>query len=208
MFCYGGQVDDERAGLRERKKQETRIALSWAAVRLVVERGLDNVRVEDIAAEAGVSVRTFSNYFANKAEAIAARHLDRSKLIAAELRARPAGEPLWAAITNAVLAGFAMGQESATPDPQWLEGIRLMMAEPALQGELFKAGAAAEAEFAAAIAERTGADLTKDVYPRLVAGAVGAAVTVAIQQSLSADPPLPMESILRDVFQRLGDGLA
>ena len=208
MFCYGGQVDDERAGLRERKKQETRIALSWAAVRLVVERGLDNVRVEDIAAEAGVSVRTFSNYFANKAEAIAARHLDRSKLIAAELRARPAGEPLWAAITNAVLAGFAMGQESATPDPQWLEGIRLMMAEPALQGELFKAGAAADAEFAAAIAERTGADLTKDVYPRLVAGAVGAAVTVAIQQSLSADPPLPMESILRDVFQRLGDGLA
>jgi len=208
MFCYGGQVDDERAGLRERKKQETRIALSWAAVRLVVERGLDNVRVEDIAAEAGVSVRTFSNYFANKAEAIAARHLDRSKLIAAELRARPAGEPLWAAITNAVLAGFAMGQESATPDPQWLEGIRLMMAEPALQGELFKAGAAAEAEFAAAIAERTGADLTKAVYPRLVAGAVGAAVTVAIQQSLSADPPLPMESILRDVFQRLGDGLA
>ncbi|HKN54623.1 MAG TPA: TetR family transcriptional regulator [Amycolatopsis sp.] len=201
-------MDDERAGLRERKKQETRIALSWAAVRLVVERGLDNVRVEDIAAEAGVSVRTFSNYFANKAEAIAARHLDRSKLIAAELRARPAGEPLWAAITNAVLAGFAMGQESATPDPQWLEGIRLMMAEPALQGELFKAGAAAEAEFAAAIAERTGADLTKDVYPRLVAGAVGAAVTVAIQQSLSADPPLPMESILRDVFQRLGDGLA
>ena len=70
--------DGARDGLRERKKRQTRIALSWAAIRLTVERGLDNVRVEDIAAEVGVSPRTFNNYFSSKGEAIAARHLERS----------------------------------------------------------------------------------------------------------------------------------
>ena len=54
------------AGLRERKKLATRVALGQGAWRLVMERGYDKVRVEDIAAAAGVSVRTFSNYFANK----------------------------------------------------------------------------------------------------------------------------------------------
>ncbi len=109
---YCGAVatgERERAGLRERKKRETRIALSWAAVRLVVERGLDDVRVEDIAAEVGVSPRTFNNYFSSKGEAIAARHLDRAREIAEELRAQPACVPLWEAITAAALARFALG---------------------------------------------------------------------------------------------------
>lgn len=73
-FCYGGAM----SGLRERKKEATRVALSWAAIRLTVERGLDNVRVEDIAEAVGVSPRTFNNYFSSKAEAIAFRHLQRS----------------------------------------------------------------------------------------------------------------------------------
>lgn len=199
--------DRERLGLRERKKQDTRIALSWAATRLAVQRGLDNVRVEDIAAEAGVSPRTFNNYFASKGEAIVARHVERARLIAAELRARPVGESLWDAITAAVLAQFAMGQGDGTPDQQWIAGVRLMTAEPALQGEFIKANAAAEAEFAAVIAERTGTDATGDLYPRLVAGAVGTAMTVVMQQWLRADPPGPMAPLLRDALGQLAAGL-
>ena len=203
-------MDTDRAGLRERKKRETRIALSWAAIRLTVERGFDNVRIEDIAAEAGVSTRTFSNYFGSKGEAIVARHHDRARAIAAALRERPAGEPIWDAVTGAALDGFALGEpvpSGQAADQSWVEGLRLMVAEPALQGEFQKAGAAAEAEFALAVAERTGTDPTRDVYPRLVAGVVGAALNVVTQQWLVADPRPSLEDVLRDVFGQLAAGL-
>ncbi|MGW3467845.1 acyl-CoA-like ligand-binding transcription factor [Saccharopolyspora sp. NPDC000995] len=204
-----GIEDRERSGLRERKKQETRLALSWAAIRLTVERGLEDVRVEDITAEVGVSPRTFNNYFASKGEAIAARHLERARQIAVELRARPESEPLWEAITNAAMAQFGLEQGTGErqPDRQWLDGVRLMVSEPALQGEFIKANAAAESELAAAIAERTGTDSTRDLYPRLVAGAVGAAIAAAIGHWLTAEEPTPVAPVLRDALQQLANGM-
>jgi AcrR family transcriptional regulator len=195
-------------GLRERKKHETRIALSWAAVRLAVAHGLDNVRIEDIAAEAGVSLRTFRNYFSSKAEAIAARHVDRTLRIADELRARPADEPLWVALRAAIEAGFALGEQGhggvQPPDDQWLAGVRLMVTEPSLQGELARAHAAASDELAAAIADRTGTD---GLYPRLVAETVGAALSVATAEWLRADPPRPMADLLSDALDQIVAGL-
>jgi AcrR family transcriptional regulator len=193
-------------GLRERKKHETRGALSWAATRLAVERGLDNVRVEDIADAVGVSHRTFNNYFSSKAEAIAARHLDRARLIASDLRARPTSEPLWDAVTNAALGQFGAGDRS-TPDSRWLTGVRLIVHEPALQGEFFKASAQAQAELAGAIAERTGNDVESTMYPRLMAAAVVAAIQVAMRQWLTSDPPVAAPPLLRDALTQLADGL-
>ena len=57
-------------GLRERKKRARRAALIDAAQKLVAEHGLDAVTVEMISAEAGVSARTFFNYFESKDDAV------------------------------------------------------------------------------------------------------------------------------------------
>ncbi|WP_369371878.1 TetR/AcrR family transcriptional regulator [Promicromonospora sp. Populi] len=57
-------------GLRERKKRARRAALIEAAQKLVAEQGLDAVTVEMISAEAGVSARTFFNYFESKDDAV------------------------------------------------------------------------------------------------------------------------------------------
>ncbi|MEV0260214.1 TetR family transcriptional regulator [Streptomyces sp. NPDC050617] len=197
-------------GLRERKKAETRAALSWAALRLVVERGLDEVKVEDIAEAAGVSPRTFNNYYSSKGEAIVARHLDRCLGIAEALRERPA-EPLWDAIPRAVAERFAPDALSAAhpvPDvAQWTAGVRAMLAEPALQGEMLRAGAVAEAEIAAAVADRTGTDPRQDLYPHLVASAVVAAINAAMAHHLRTDPPVPVGSLLADALARIAAGL-
>ena len=80
----------EAPGLRERKKLATKQALAWAAMQLAVERGLENVRVEDITDTVNVSRRTFTNYFSSKEEAIASLNADRAARAAEALRGRPA----------------------------------------------------------------------------------------------------------------------
>src|ERR1700739_4805595 len=96
-------MTDQPTGLRERKKADTRRALSDAALNLAFEHGLENVTREDIANLAGVSLRTFNNYFNGKYEALAYRQTERLRRSLATLRERPADEPLWTSITDAVL---------------------------------------------------------------------------------------------------------
>ena len=58
------------SGLRESKKAATRTALSRAAAQLAIMEGAEGVTVATIAAAAGVSPRTFHNYFASREEAL------------------------------------------------------------------------------------------------------------------------------------------
>lgn len=196
-----------RPGLRERKKRQTRLALSQAAIRLCVLHGWANVTIEQIAAEADVSVRTFRNYFAGKAEAIAASHLERMLQVADDLLARPAGEPLWDSLLHAVLGRFATPEGATSQTERWREGVRLMLAEPALAGEIVKVNAAAQRELATAVARRTGTDAERDVYPKLVAAVVAAGTAVAVEHTLRAHEPAPLGTVLAQVFEQLAAGL-
>ena len=196
-------------GLREQKKLATRAALSWSAIRLIVERGYDKVLVEDIAAAAGVSPRTFNNYFGSKAEAVASRHLDRIHRMAAALRERPAGEPLWEALTEAMIEQHQAGPE-VTAHPRmerdvWTAGLRLMFEVPAIQAETLRAGAQSQEELAAAIADRTGTDPEKEMYPHLVAATVLAAQNVANSAFMATGRSL--EDFIRDAMRQVSAGL-
>jgi AcrR family transcriptional regulator len=176
-------------GLRERKKLATREALSLAAVRLALERGLENVRVDDIAAAAGVSPRTYNNYFSSREEAICAAAAERARQLGAALRARPPDEPLGEAIILAVGGGYAHGE----PDKNM---IRLIVSTPALRGEFLKTVAAREAQLAEAIAERTGLDAENDLEPRLLAAVVSGASRIATIHWLRPDVDAPYARVV------------
>jgi AcrR family transcriptional regulator len=190
------------SGLRERKKLATRGALGIAAMRLAVERGLDNVLVEDIAAAAGVSTRTFNNYFASKYEAICALAMDRGRQIGTALAQRPADEPLHEAITRAVLQQYAAAEQP--PGKDWIEGVRLVIQSPELQGEYLRTQYVTAHSLADAIAERTGTDPRTDMFPLVMAGAVTAATQVAMERWLLADPPTALAPLIRQALSALG----
>jgi AcrR family transcriptional regulator len=62
--------DSPTLGLRQLKKRRTRMELSAAARGLVLRHGLDAITVDDIAKAAGVSPRTFFNYYETKLDAV------------------------------------------------------------------------------------------------------------------------------------------
>lgn len=197
-------------GLRERKKADTRRALSDAALRLAFEGGFDTVTRETIADLAGVSLRTFNNYFTGKYEALAYRQTERLRRSIALLRQRPADEPLWTSITEAVLepleADFrdADGEENRIPSRTELAEIRKLLLRPeirdAVSKELFD-------EWLEAIAERTGTDPARDMYPRLVAAVVRAVGDAATETYVLADPPVAITALLRSAFAEVASGL-
>ncbi|MGH3581013.1 MAG: TetR/AcrR family transcriptional regulator [Mycobacterium sp.] len=197
------------SGLRERKKADTRKALSDAALALTFQHGVENVTREDIARVAGVSLRTFNNYFTGKYEALAYRQTERLRRSIAELRDRPAAEPLWTAITESVLIpleqDFAeVGAEDGLPTREELVEVRKLLMSQEIRGAV---GRALIEEWIAVIAERTGTDPDRDMYPRLVAGVVHAVGDAAADAYTKADPPVAFPDLLRQGFAAVADGL-
>lgn len=114
---------------RERKKAATRQALHEAALRLALASGLENVTVEDIAEQARVSRRTFSNYFANKEDAVLHAERERTRELLGLVRARPAAERPWPALRRGTAELYG---RHLVPDPRWLGQLRLLRRHPSL----------------------------------------------------------------------------
>ncbi|ALG14944.1 hypothetical protein AOZ06_21245 [Kibdelosporangium phytohabitans] len=168
-------------GLRERKKLETRAKLAKIAIRLAAERGLENVTVDDIAGEAGVSARTFFNYFPSKEDAILLPDHDpvgQTHAFAAAMLAAPAGlNPLRA-------SALAMRPYVARFDDEredWLTRISIIERDPGLMVKLFASQRETEAILVEALAKRTGLAAT-DLYPRLLYRVIGGVVQATTQR--------------------------
>lgn len=85
-------------GHRERKKARTKQLLTEAALRLFMERGYEETKVEDIAAAADVVPRTFFRYFTSKDDALFSWYESIAERALATLGARPKGEGIVSAL--------------------------------------------------------------------------------------------------------------
>ena len=91
-------------GLRERKRQQTRERLSRAAMALFLERGFEATTLDDIAAAADISRRSFFHYFESKEDVVFAWQEESTAALIAAVAGRPASESMLAAAENAISA--------------------------------------------------------------------------------------------------------
>ena len=191
-------------GLRERKKQATRRAIQQAALRLVAERGLDKVTVEEIAAVADVAPRTFFNYFSTKEEALLGRDPDKQAALVAALADRPADEDPVTAM-HAVLVAQADDMASRADD--WQLRMRLVNDYPQLMPSHLAGFAEGERAMAEAVAARTGVPREQSLYPDLVASVAIAAMRTAMARWRTTDGSQPLADHIDEAFRLLAAGL-
>jgi AcrR family transcriptional regulator len=191
-------------GLRERKKIETRRALASAALRLAEELGPDKVTIEAIAEAAGVSPRTFFNYFTSKDDAIAGIAPAHASELLTDLVARPVTEAPLDALR--ATAQRAAGRLEAGAD-DWKRRRHLFQRHPTLAARHAAGFAEVERGLVEEIARRTGLDPDRDPYPALVVAAALGAIRVAIATWQERDHPGPLTDLLDETFDHLSQGL-
>jgi AcrR family transcriptional regulator len=173
---------------------------------------VESITVEQIAVDAGVSLRTFFNYFSSKEEAVVAGDAARTELLVDEFRARPASESVLTALRAAALVFV-----DDVASEERLEELRMMRRSPSLLQHQLAAYAAGERALAAAVAERIGQDVAEDasgdrpvgLYPSLVAATAMAGIRVAMQRWTEggSGDRAGLHGIVSAAFDTLGRGL-
>jgi AcrR family transcriptional regulator len=197
-------VPAEAAGLRERKKRETRLALHRAALDLVEESGFEAVTTEQIAARAGVSARTLFNYFPTKESAVigtSPADLEEYRTLLAE---RPADEPILTSLRHLVQARLSPETQDKALRAQ---RRRVMLTEPALGPALVGNNIRTENVLTDVVAERLGVEAGASVRPRVLVAATLASVRACIEHHQSGGEG-SFEDAVDDAFTLLAAGLA
>jgi AcrR family transcriptional regulator len=190
------------AGLRERKKERTRRQLADMALDLFESQGYDRTTVDDIAAAADVSPRTFFRYFAAKDEAVFERADDIQRQFRALLASRPTDEPLFVSLDE---LGRALLDHEVVDENRLRRVLTLVRDEPALRGRYDALMAVIETELTSWAAERLG-ETPSDLRPRLVAASVLSARRVATDVWLES-PDADLADCVSSAIELLATGL-
>ena len=179
-----------RPPLTESRKDEIRLEIAMAAVRLFTEHGLDGTSVAQIAEAAGISTRTLWRYFPSKeacAEPLLSFGLNR---FTDRVRAWPADRPLAEMADD---TGW-FTDSSTTRVLLVLDLLRLTCTEPSLDAVWIRTYSEAVPQLAAVLAERFG-------YPqgtlemRVKASMLLSSVHQALRHYISRAPGEPGPSV-------------
>ena len=189
-------------GRRERKKLATRQALQDVALRLVAERGLDQVTVEDISEAADVATRTFFNYFSSKEEALLGNLPENVATVQRMVVDRPAGETPLEAVCQVLRT---MTLRLAERREERLLRQQVIERHPGLLARQLGMYASLEGVLAAAVAERLGTRRADPLYCRVVAAVAVAAARSAVSSWMADKGRRPLAGMVDAAFAQLRD---
>ncbi|HEV7213429.1 MAG TPA: mycofactocin system transcriptional regulator [Blastococcus sp.] len=180
---------------------DVRARVEKAALDLFTLKGFEQVIIDDVAAAAGISRRTFFRYFATKADAVWGDFAAHAARLGTLLAATDPQQPVLASVCAAYVE---VNDYAAAELPLLRERMQLILTEPALLAHSQLRYAEIDRVVAEHVARRTGASAAA-LVPRLVAATTRAAATTAFELWLT-DERTPLGRQLHDAFDQLTEG--
>ncbi|QKT09832.1 TetR family transcriptional regulator [Rhodococcus sp. W8901] len=178
--------------LTERRKAETQLEISRRAAELFSARGASAVTAEEIAAAAGIGLRTFYRYFRTKEEAVAPLLAGGVTGWIAHLTGdgdAPSDESVQAALERATRQALTPSDDIAEEMLQWTRGLlRTVHAEPGLRAVWLRVQADSEDGLVAALTTLMG-PTADPLTVRLTAASANAAMRIAVETWAATDAP-------------------
>lgn len=184
-------------GLRERKKQRTRLAIQEEALRLFARDGYENTTIKQIALAAEISERTFFRYFPTKEDVVAWDALDLS--FAERFRAQPATLGAFEAVRTTLKDTFT--DLSPAEQRRLRERLTLMTSVPPLRAMLLDELVGTGQTIARLVADRLGSEPGDPAVRALVGAVVGAAFAAVL--AVAEHPDTDFATLLGETLDQL-----
>ena len=188
------------------RSERTRDALRRAALVRFLAQGVEDTSAEQIAADAGVSLRTFYRHFTSKHDLLFADYDAGLEWFRAALQARSPDEPILQSVQSAI--------DASPYDPEAVAQIAALRAKELDVGRIVRHTRQVEAEFADAIADQlaeTTAPTTADQRLRIIVTArcIAAAVFGAMEMWMVGDDRSlgQLQHLSRTALESLRDGI-
>ena len=177
-------MTETSTGLRARKKQQTRLALAQAGLRLFAERGYDETTLAEIAEAADISPRTIFAYYESKEDILFCDEEAYLEQLRQKLEQRPPGATTVDAIREFI-------SSVPTADDQAMLRKQIVANSPGLQMKIRARIGQLEPLLTQSIAKDLGAG-PGDIRPPLLAASMIAAFTTVRDRLSEADAGEPI----------------
>ena len=184
-------------GLRERKRRETLWRITDAGICLFIEKGYEATTIDEIAAAAGISRRTFFYYFKSKDEILPSLQSGVGDMLVDALRAAPPDKRPLEAIRDAATKVCAL-----IPADDMIAIDRLMRSSEAVQARKQASYVQQENALFAALRERW-PDRERETGLRLVAMLAIGAMRLATDAFSREGGKRPIVDLLHEAFDAL-----
>jgi AcrR family transcriptional regulator len=183
--------------LAERKRQLVRDELTEAALKLLAFQGFEATTIDQMAAAAGVSRRTFFRYFQSKEDVIIEFLSDLGRQLSHGLSTRPATEPPVLALQN-TLRVFT---DKFWEHPEKSQRLaKVTVGTSALLARYLERQVTWRANLTAELAARMAVDPATDVRPAVLVGVAFAAFDAALIRWVHQDAVTDLNALLADCF--------
>jgi AcrR family transcriptional regulator len=193
-----------RPGIRERNRERNRQEVADVALDLFTRHGYPAVTVDDIAAAAGISRRTFFRYFESKEDVVMPAEEERDlEVLRRHLDARPSGEPLVVSICNAVQ--ILLETTTAEERAALMARLRVIFENPAVHAHMLQRQTSMEHMVAEVIAGHLGVDPATDLTSRVLAASTIAAFRAATDVWLATGGERELVDLMAEAHAVLTD---